>query len=97
MKRLVTLLVILIVGLAGLGFYLGWFQLSSTAEGERSNYTISVDKSKIQADKDKAIGRLQELGEDVKSRPAADAPPPPPETEPPLEPEPGVEPDPEHP
>ena len=77
MKRLVAFLLILVVGVAGLGLYLGWFQISSTRDGDRSNVTISVDKSKIQSDKDKAIERLQKLGDEAKTEPApSEAPAP---------------------
>jgi type IV secretory pathway VirB10-like protein len=80
MKKLLAFLALVIAGTIALGFYLGWFQLSSNKEGDRSNITITVDKTKIQADKDKAVDRLQDLGDKAKSPEAP--PPPPPESDP---------------
>ena len=43
MKRLLIVIVVLLVGIAGFGFYEGWWQ-------------VSVDKAKIQEDRDRAFG-----------------------------------------
>ena len=60
MRTILIVLVLLIVGIAGLGFCRGWFQLSSDTgnAGHSINATITVDEDKIRDDKEK----LQDLG-----------------------------------
>src|SRR5437870_3257137 len=38
-------------GVAAFGFYRGWFQVGSDSASDKANVTLSVDKSKIEADK----------------------------------------------
>ena len=42
MKALVVLIVLLLVGIVGVGFYRGWFQLSTNSTENKSNATITV-------------------------------------------------------
>ena len=58
---LIVLAVVVVVGVA-LGFYLGWFNLSSSNDGGESNVTVSVDKNKIEADRDTVVDSVQDLG-----------------------------------
>ena len=53
--------VIVIAGVA-LGFFLGWFNLSPSNDEHKSNVTLSVDKDKFEADKDKAVDKARDLG-----------------------------------
>jgi hypothetical protein len=71
MKRIVFLLVLLVAVVGGVGFYLGWFTLTTqtTADG-KSNVTVTVDKDKIKEDKEKAKDKAKELGHDVKDKAA---------------------------
>ena len=71
MKRIVFVLVLLIAVVGGLGFYLGWFTLTTqtTADG-KSNVTVTVDKDKIHDDKEKAKDKAKEIGHDVKDKAA---------------------------
>ena len=62
MKRIVFVLVLVVAIVAGVGFYLGWFSLTTqtTADG-KSNITVTVDKDKIKEDKDKAAETVNKV------------------------------------
>ena len=62
-----ALLVLCVIALAciGLGFYMGWFQLSSNNHDTRPNISLAVDTDKLVADKDKAMDAVQGLGQPV--------------------------------
>jgi cell division protein FtsX len=62
MKTLLIVLAVLVVVGVGLGFYLGWFNLSSRSDKAEPNVTLSVDKAKIEADKDKVVEKAKDLG-----------------------------------
>ena len=66
MKNLVVVVILLLVGIAGLGFYQGWFRLSIDGTDQKSSATITVDKDKIHADEKKAKDKVQGLGKKVK-------------------------------
>ena len=68
MKALVVVIVLLLVGMVGLGFYRGWFGLSTHSTDHQSNATITVDKDKIQADEHKAKEEVQGLGQEAKEK-----------------------------
>jgi hypothetical protein len=67
---LITLLLI-VAGIAGLGLYRGWFKLGSDNAADESNVTLTVDKGKISEDKNRAVERVQGLGQDAKDKAAA--------------------------
>jgi hypothetical protein len=71
MNRIFVVLILLVVGIACLGFYRGWFHVGSESGDGKANITLSVDKQKIKADEDKALEKLHGLG---KTEPTA-APP----------------------
>jgi hypothetical protein len=60
MRAILFVVVLLLVGIAGVGFYRGWFQLSSDTDNadHKVNTTFTVDEDRIREDKEK----LQELG-----------------------------------
>jgi hypothetical protein len=66
MKPLLIVVVLLLVGIAGLGFYQGWFHLSTSRTDQKSNATITVDKDKIHADEAMAKEKVQDLGHKAK-------------------------------
>jgi hypothetical protein len=68
MRRLLVVLVLLVVGIAGLGFYRGWFSLSTDSTDHKPSATITVDKDKIHADEEKAKEKVQGLGQKVKEK-----------------------------
>jgi hypothetical protein len=71
MKRLLIVLVLLVAGVAGLGFYQGWFRVSTGGTDKKPNATITVDQDKIEADKEKAKEKLQGLEQKVKEKTGA--------------------------
>jgi hypothetical protein len=62
MNRLFIVLVLLVVGIAGLGLYLGWFAVASDSVGGKSHVTLTVDKEKIKADENTALDKVKGLG-----------------------------------
>jgi hypothetical protein len=58
MKGFLVVLVLLIVGIAGLGFYLGWFQIGSDSGDGKAHITLTVDQKKIKADEEKALEKV---------------------------------------
>ena len=48
---------------AGLGFYMGWFHFSSGNDDKNAHITVSMDKDQIKKDKDKAVDKVQDLGQ----------------------------------
>ena len=68
MKTLLTVVVLLVVGVAGVGFYQGWFHLSTNSTDQRPNATITVDKDKFHADEEKAKEEMQGLGYKLKEK-----------------------------
>ena len=68
MKTLLVVAVLLLVGIAGLGFYQGWFRLSTNGTDQKPSATITVDKDKIHADEETAKEKVQGLGQEVKEK-----------------------------
>lgn len=63
MRSLIKLLVVLSILLVGIGFYRGWFSLSSSqpdAESDKVNVNVSVDKGKIKSDVKKVEGQVED-------------------------------------
>jgi hypothetical protein len=50
MKGLLVVLVLVLVGIAGLGFYRGWFHLSTENVDHKANVTFTVDEDKVRED-----------------------------------------------
>lgn len=69
--RFLIVLVLIAAGVAALGFYRGWFRLTSDRTADKSNVTLTVDKEKIQADKQRAVDKVQDLGHQSKDQTAA--------------------------
>jgi hypothetical protein len=68
MKTLLVVVVLLLVGIAGFGFYQGWFRLSTDGTDQKPSATITVDKDKIRADEEKAKEEVQGFGQKVKDK-----------------------------
>ncbi len=73
MKTLLVVLVLLAAGFVGLGFYRGWFSITSDGADAKSHVTLSVDKDKMRQDENTAIGKAQGLGHKVKDTAATPA------------------------
>jgi hypothetical protein len=61
-QRLFALVVIIAVCVAGLGFYRGWFNLSTEGSDHETDMTISVDRAKIRGDEEKVENSVRDLG-----------------------------------
>jgi len=61
MKRLILVLVLVAAALVGLSFYMGWFRLSSGNAESKANVTLSLDKEKLQSDKDNVVNEVKDL------------------------------------
>jgi hypothetical protein len=68
MKALVFVVVLLAVGVAGLGFYRGWFRLSTDNTNPQSSTTFTVDKNKIHEDEQKVKDEVQGLKQEAKEK-----------------------------
>jgi hypothetical protein len=64
MKALFLVAVVLLVGIAGVGFYRGWFGLSTDNTDQKPSATLTVDKDKIHADEEK----VQAFGHEAKEK-----------------------------
>ncbi len=58
MKAVLVIVIVLLVGIAGFGFYQGWFRVSTEGTEQQPSATITVDKDKIRADETSAKDRL---------------------------------------
>ena len=65
MRFLVIVIVLLLVVIASVGFYRGWFSLSMDNTDQQPSATFTMDKDKIQADEQKAKDKLQDIGQDA--------------------------------
>jgi len=71
MRGLLFVCVLLVTGVAGLGFYQGWFHLSTDSADDKSNVTFTVDQDKFKKDEEKAKEKVQDLGHQVKKKTTA--------------------------
>jgi len=53
MKNLVIAFLVVFAGVAAIGFYRGWFQVSTADADHKPGVTISVDRDKISEDEQK--------------------------------------------
>ena len=71
MKRFCSLLIVLVIGVAGIGYYRGWFTVSGSREAvsHKVDVNLTVDPDKVKADaqtvKDKASQLTGEVKEGV--------------------------------
>jgi hypothetical protein len=62
MKRLFAVLVVLVIGIAILGFYRGWFSLDVEKTPDGKSHVIgTVDNDKIEEDKKRAAEKVQDI------------------------------------
>jgi len=58
--------ILLAVGIAGVGYYRGWFAFSTSGTGQMPSATITVDKNKFHEDEQKAKDDVQGAGQKAK-------------------------------
>ena len=66
MRRILIVLVLIGIGVAGLGYYLGWFRVNSTKVDGQTQITLTVDQKKIQADEKRALEKVRNVGQPSK-------------------------------
>lgn len=68
MKKICWTLIVFALGVVGLGFYRGWFAVSSSryVEGHKVNVNLTVDEDKMKQDGEKVKEKTKELTGQVK-------------------------------
>ena len=66
MRTLMFVVILLAVGIAGVGYYRGWFAFSTSSTGQMPSATITVDKNKFHEDEQKAKDDVQGAGQKAK-------------------------------
>ena len=68
MKKLCWLVIVLAMCAIGVGFYRGWFAVSSSryVEGHKVNVNLTVDEDKMKQDGEKVKEKTKELTGQVK-------------------------------
>jgi len=75
MRSLMKLLVLLLICLVAIGFYRGWFSLTSpnpNTDGNKVNVNVSVDKGKMKSDVQKAKEKVKEEVKSLEGQPKAE-------------------------
>jgi len=62
MGRLVAVILVIAVAVGALGFYLNWWRISRTSEGDQVDITLRVDKNKIKKDTGAAVDEVKKAG-----------------------------------
>jgi hypothetical protein len=75
-KHLLVLVVIIVACAAALGFYRGWFNLSTDGSDHTADVTISVDRDKIHGDEERVKNSVHELGRKPTEKSDKDSTPP---------------------
>ncbi len=68
MRTLMFVVVLLLVGIVGVGFYQGWFQVSTNNTDQKPSATVTVDKDKIHADEQKVKEKMEDFGQQAKEK-----------------------------
>jgi len=68
MKRLFTLIVLVVIAVAALGYYLGWFQVTRTDADGKPGVTVTVDKDKVHQDEQRAKEKASQLKDKAKEK-----------------------------
>lgn len=63
MIRLLGVVFLFLLLIGGFGFWLGWFSFSKTSDGQITHIGVSVDRAKLESDREFARRKLDELGE----------------------------------
>jgi hypothetical protein len=66
MRNLTFIVILLLIGIAGVGYYRGWFALSTNNTDQTPSATITVDKNKFHEDEQKARDKVQGAGQKAK-------------------------------
>ena len=70
MRKLAVVVVLLLAGVVGFGFYRGWFRVSTDNTNHMPSATITVDKDRIHDDEQKAKETVQGSGHEATEKTA---------------------------
>jgi hypothetical protein len=73
MARVFLVLILIVACVAGLGFYRGWFSLGSDDGDGKTHIKLTVDKDKIQSDKEKVLDKVHNIGHPATDKSTAPA------------------------
>jgi len=68
MRNLMFVVFLVVVGIAGFGYYRGWFAFSTNSADQTPSATITVDKNKFHEDEQKARDDVQGFGQEAKKK-----------------------------
>lgn len=68
MSRLLFVLFLVVACGVGLGFYRGWFGVTSDSDDGKSHLTFTVDNDKVKEDEKNALKKMHDLGQKVKDK-----------------------------
>lgn len=68
MNRILVVLILIVAGILGLGFYQKWFHVGSDQAQGKSNVTVSMDTDKFQEDRKTAQEKVQDVGNAIKDK-----------------------------
>jgi hypothetical protein len=68
MKGFLALIAVVILAVIALGFYQGWFHVTTTDTGNNTKVEFNVDKEKVKEDEQKAKEKAKEITKDVKEK-----------------------------
>jgi hypothetical protein len=69
--RFLIVMLLIVVGVVGLGFYRGWFHVSSDRSADKSNVTLTIDKDKAKQDAKDAKEKVHSAGDRADDRAGA--------------------------
>jgi len=72
--RFLIVMLFIVAGVVGLGFYRGWFHVSSDRSADKSNVTLTVDKDKVKQDAKEKVHSAGDRAGDKAAAPVDAAP-----------------------
>jgi len=68
MKNLLIVFVLVVAGVGGLGYYLGWFHFTSESTSGESHIGVTVDKDKVKDAENKMLEKAKSLEHQLKDK-----------------------------
>jgi hypothetical protein len=68
MKNLLIVIVLVVAGIGGLGYYRGWFHFTSDSTAGENHIGITVDKDKVKEDEKKVLEKEKALEQQLKNK-----------------------------
>jgi hypothetical protein len=68
MRRLLVLLVLLAVGVGALGYYRGWFKVSTADKDKAVPVDVTLDRDKLKQDTERAKAKVEDVTGQAKAK-----------------------------